>query len=84
MELVFSPGAVRALSRLPRKDAAALYAKLEQVARDPMGLYPWAKRLTDHPGFRVRHGDCRAIYRLDHDTGEMIVDGIAKRDEVYR
>jgi mRNA-degrading endonuclease RelE of RelBE toxin-antitoxin system len=49
-----------------------------------MGQYPWAKRLTDHPGYCIRQGDWRAAYRLDYESGEMIVDKIAKRDEVYR
>lgn len=84
MRLIFSPAAVKALSRLPRREASGLLAKLQQVAADPMGQYPWAKRLTDQPGFRVRQGDWRAVYRLDHDAGEMVVDRIAKRDEVYR
>ena len=59
-------------------------AKPGKVAEDPMGQYPWAKRLTDQPGFRVRQGRWRAVYRLDRDTGEMIVDRVAKRDEVHR
>ncbi len=84
MKLIFSPGAAKALTRLPRKEGAGLLAKLQQVAAGPMGQYQWAKRLTDQPGFRVRQGDWRAVYRLDHDAGEMIVDKIAKRDEVYR
>ncbi len=84
MKLILSPAAAKALSRLPRKDGAALLAKLKQVANDPSGEYPWAKRLTGSPSFRVRQGDWRAIYRLDHDAGEMTVDRIAKRDEVYR
>lgn len=84
MKLIFAPAAVKALTRLPGKDQVALLAKLQQVANDPTGRHPWAKRLTDQPGFRVRHGDWRAVYRLDHATGEMIVDKIAKRDEVYR
>ena len=84
MKLIFSPGAARALPRLPRKDGMALLAKLQQVAEDPLGKYPWAKRLTDQPGFRARHGDWRAIYRLDHGSGEMLVEKIAKREEAYR
>lgn len=69
---------------MPRKEGAELLAKLQQVAADPTGHFPWVKRLTDQPGSRVRQGDWRAVYRLDHATGEMIVDKIAKRDEVYR
>ncbi len=84
MKLIFSPAAAKALTKAPRKEGAGLLAKLQQVAADPMGQHPWAKRLTDQPGFRVRQGDWRAVYRLDHEAGEMIVDKIAKRDEVYR
>ncbi len=84
MKLIFSPAAAKALTKIGRKEGAGLLAKLQQVAADPIGQYPWAKRLTDQPGFRVRQGDWRAVYRLDHGAGEMVVDKIAKRDEVYR
>lgn len=84
MKLTLTPAALKALTKIPRKDAAGLVAKLQQVAEDPAGQYPWAKRLTEQPGFRARQGDWRAIYRLDHEAGEMVVDKIAKRDEVYR
>lgn len=84
MKLILVPAAIKAISKIPAKDAKALLAKLKTVAEEPMGDYPWAKRLTNDPGFRVRHGDWRAVYRLDFETGDMIVDKIAKRDEVYR
>ena len=84
MKLIFSPAAAKALARAPRTVAADLIAKLQTVAADPMGQHPWARRLTGHPGFRVRQGDWRAIYRLDHAAGDMVVDRVAKRDEVYR
>ena len=61
-----------------------LRAKLQIVAADPMKQHPWAKRLTDQPGFRVRQGGWRAGDRLAHKADEMIVDIIAKRDEAYR
>jgi len=82
--LIFSPAAAKALTKAPKKMATDLVAKLQQVAVDPTGQHPWAKRLTDQPGFRARQGDWRAIYRLDNAAGEMIVDRIAKRDEVYK
>ena len=84
MELIFSPAAVKALMKLPAKDGAALMAKLQQIAATPAGQYPWAKRLTGHPGFRIRQGDWRAIYILNFDADKMTVEKIAKRDEVYK
>ncbi len=84
MRLIYSPAAVKALRKGPIKAMTALRTKLQRVASDPMGQHAWAKRLTDRPGFRVREGDWRALYRLDHEADEMIVDAIATRGEIYR
>ncbi len=84
MRLTYTPAALKALRKAPAKVVSDLRAKLQAVAVDPHGQYPWAKRLTDQPGCRVRQGDWRAVYRLDSEADEMIVDTIAKRDEVYK
>jgi len=84
MRLLFSPAAAKALTRMPRKEGTLLLEKLQQVARDPVGRHGWVKPLTGVAGFRVRQGDWRALYRLDYETGDMVVDKIARRDEVYR
>lgn len=84
MRLIFSPAATKALLKAPVEVSRDLVAKLRKVAEDPLGNHPWAKRLTGQPGFRVREGDWRAVYRLDHKTSEMVVERIAKRDQVYR
>lgn len=84
MRLIVAPAAVKALTRMPGKDAQALLDKLKRVAADPMGSHPFAKRLVGSPGYRIRHGDWRAVYRLDPATDDMLVERIAKRDEVYR
>ncbi|TAN49231.1 MAG: hypothetical protein EPN26_11605 [Rhodospirillales bacterium] len=84
MRLILVPAAIKGISRIPAKDAKAMMEKLRTIAQDPKGDYPWARRLTNHPGFRLRHGDWRAVYRLDFETDELIVDRIAKREEVYR
>ncbi len=84
MKLIISRAATKALTKIPLKERSGLLEKLQQVADDPMGHHPWAKRLTDQPGFRLRQGDWRALYRLDHDTKEMIVDDILNRAEAYK
>jgi mRNA interferase RelE/StbE len=84
MQLIISPKAIGQLSSLPTKDREALIDKLKQVAANPQGQYPWAMRLTNHPGFRIRHGDWRAIYSLDFDADQMVVAMVAKREDAYR
>jgi mRNA interferase RelE/StbE len=83
MRLLLSREAVRGLRWLPRRDAEALYTKLEAVAADPMGDHPFAKAFGGGKG-RVRQGDWRALYRVDHDRGEVVVSRIAHRREAYR
>jgi mRNA-degrading endonuclease RelE of RelBE toxin-antitoxin system len=84
MRLIVAPAAVKALTRMPSKDAQALLDKLKRVAADPTGSHPFAKRLAGSLGYRIRQGDWRAVYRLDRAENEMVVERIAKRDEVYR
>jgi mRNA interferase RelE/StbE len=84
VKLILSPAAVKNLRRMPRKDAAALMKKLETVAVDPFGARPWAKRLAGAAAFRVRQGDWRAVYRIDRETRQVVVDHIDHRREVYR
>jgi mRNA interferase RelE/StbE len=83
MRLILLPEAVKALRRMPRHDADALLARLEAVAADPFGVHPFAKAFGGGAG-RVRHGDWRAVYRLDTPRGEMVVSRIAHRREAYR
>ncbi|MBF0094472.1 MAG: type II toxin-antitoxin system RelE/ParE family toxin [Alphaproteobacteria bacterium] len=84
MRLILTQAAIRALRKLPARDAKALLGMLGEIAADPFGSHAKAKKMTDHPGYRARYGDWRAIYRLDNQTGEMVVDRIGHRSEVYR
>jgi hypothetical protein len=42
--------ATKPVTKLPRMKGAALLEKLQQVAADPLGQYPWAKRSTGRGG----------------------------------
>jgi mRNA-degrading endonuclease RelE of RelBE toxin-antitoxin system len=84
MELRFSPVAARALRKMPKKDATALFRKLQAVAAEPFGEYPWATRLKHDDTYRARQGDWRAVYKVFTAAGLVIVERIAHRREVYR
>ncbi len=84
MKLILSPAALKGLRKLPTRDAAAMLAALKEIAADPFGQHAKAKKLTDHPGYRARHGEWRAVYRLDRQSDEMVVDRVNHRSEVYR
>jgi mRNA interferase RelE/StbE len=83
MRLLLSREAVRSLRGLPKRDAEALYGKLEALAADPTGDHPFVKPFGGGKG-RVRQGDWRALHRIDPERGEVVVSSIAHRREAYR
>ncbi len=69
--------------RMPREQARRMRARLNDLVRDPYNA-PNVKKLTAHPGFRLRVGDWRVVYLLDQDRIVIQVIRIAPRGEVYR
>lgn len=60
-----------------------MLGKLKDVAADPFGRHPGAAAMTGG-GHRLRHGEWRAVYRIDRDGDAVIVDAVKHRREVYR
>lgn len=81
--LELSREAVKALLRMPRPEAVRIRRHLDQLAQDPWTT-PNVKKLTDHPGFRLRVGDWRIVYLLKEQQLIVQVIRIARRGEVYR
>ncbi len=84
MELIIEVPALRALKKMPKHDAWALREKLEVFAADPYAPHGWAKPLVGATGVRVRHGDWRAICRIDGKAMVVLVVDVGHRGEVYR
>jgi mRNA interferase RelE/StbE len=82
-KLEFSRDAVKALVRMPRDQAVRVRRKLDELARDPIGA-PNVKKLTGHPGFRLRVGDWRVVYLLQNERLVVQIIRIAPRGEVYK
>ena len=83
MKLVYERQAAAVLVTMPRQDARALRDKLELFAADPHARHSWAKSFGKGTG-RVRHGDWRALYRIDGATVTVVVVRIANRKDAYR
>jgi mRNA interferase RelE/StbE len=68
---------------LPRADSRRLLERLEGIASAPDAAHPGVTALSGEPGaYRVRQGDWRAVFRVE--DGDVMVDRIAHRREVYR
>jgi mRNA interferase RelE/StbE len=80
----FSEQALATLQRMPRNVKATILAKLDRLAADPSAPNNNVRVLQGEPGFRLRVGDWRVIYRLDQGRLVVVVIRIAPRGDAYR
>jgi mRNA interferase RelE/StbE len=81
--LHYTAAALKALKKIPGDVALRIREKLRGLARDPFSAAN-AKKLTNHPGYRLRVGDWRVIYLVQGDRLVIVVVEIVHRKEVYR
>jgi len=68
---------------MPKADAKRLLDRLERISLEPDALHLGVQFLVGERGaFRVRQGDWRAVFSIE--DGDVIVDRVAHRREVYR
>jgi mRNA interferase RelE/StbE len=79
----FSKEAIKTLRAMPAPTARLIRTKLDELARDPRAMRN-VKKLTDHPGYRLRVGDWRVVYLLREHELIIVVVKIAPRGGVYK
>jgi mRNA-degrading endonuclease RelE of RelBE toxin-antitoxin system len=85
VRLIFSRVAAKELAGLPSRDRAALLQKLRDFAAAPFADHPWALPMRGHRNaVRVRHGDWRAVCRIDRDRDLLAIEFVANRKDAYR
>lgn len=82
LEIGYRKQAAKALAAMPAKRAASIVAKIESLARDPRRRDLDVKALHGQPGFRLRVGDFRVIYKIESDR--IVVDWIGPRGGAYK
>jgi len=80
----YSKAARRALKAMSRNSAAQIMEKIELLAANPAAPNNNVRKLTNHPGYRLRVGDWRVIYLLREQAMVIAIVRIAPRGEVYR
>jgi len=80
--VIFEPTAQRQMKRL---DRLPIYRRLRQrilaLADDPRP--PGCRKLTGHPGWRIRVGDYRVVYEIDDVVRLVAIERVQHRDSVY-
>lgn len=85
MELVLSKQASKTLARIQPKLSRAILEALKVIAADPYRRHGNVEPLKGYrDGFRLRHGDWRAIYVVDRAHKLMFVEAIRPRGDIYK
>ena len=80
----YSISAARRLDRLDAKIRGRIRAKVALVAQGPTAPNRNLDHLTGMDGYRLRVGDWRVIFELDHEARVLNVRVIRKRGGAYR
>ncbi len=80
----YSKPARKALKNMPRNTAILVVEKIESLASDPYAPNNNVRKLTGHPGYRLRVGDWRVVYMLYEQALLITVVRIAPRGDVYQ
>ncbi len=83
MSLIIPLQVYKQIARMPKNDPRRLLERLEKIAAEPDALHSNMTALGgDSRSFRVRQGDWRAVFSFE--DGDVVLDRVAHRREVYR
>lgn len=80
-ELIYSPGALKALEKLDKIVQERIVSALERLRIRPQSYD--VRRLVDMPGYRFRVGDYRVIFDIDKSESKILVLKVGHRKNVY-
>ncbi|WP_354214425.1 MULTISPECIES: type II toxin-antitoxin system RelE/ParE family toxin [unclassified Arthrobacter] len=76
------PAAVRALRKLHPEDRERIHGAIALLGQDPRP--PKAIALSSRPGYRIREGDYRIIYRVQDDILLVVGVNLGHRRDIYQ
>jgi len=81
--ITFSKQADKTLRKMPRNLALKIAKKIKELANHPEKMSN-IKKLTNHPGYRMRVGDWRVVYLVDDRGKNIHIIKIKTRGGVYK
>ncbi|MGI8642040.1 MAG: type II toxin-antitoxin system RelE family toxin [Pyrinomonadaceae bacterium] len=79
----FKPSAARELRKLPKDIAKRISKKIDSLADNPFP-YGYTEMKGSQNYYRVKVGDYRIIYTVEHGEILILVVSIGHRREIYR
>ena len=81
-KLLFKASAEKELRRIPKPYLGKIIEKIEGLSREPRP--PGVQMLRgDERYYRLRQGDYRIIYEINHASSEITIIKVGHRREVY-
>ncbi len=77
-----SSSAERELRQIPKRDLRRIARKMEALAQDPTP--PGSIKLEGERRYRLRQGDWRLVYEIDHASRTVDIVKVGRRREIYR
>jgi len=81
--VTYSREAAKGLRKLPRDRGSRIVRKINAYAQDPASLANNVKRLSGHPGYRLRVGDWRVLFLIEENRQNLHVTWIGSRGGAY-
>jgi mRNA interferase RelE/StbE len=82
--LRLTKAAIKGLRAMPATDRARMKARLSAIARNPQAPQANIRALKGSDSYRVRVGEWRAVYDIEHNVMTVTVIEIGHRREIYR
>lgn len=79
----YGEAALDRLARLDAKTALRITSRIEAVAENPRARNPNVKPLAGAQGYRLRVGNWRVLFALDHAAEQVLVRDIRIRGAAY-
>lgn len=81
--IAYTKQATKTLRKLPQNVVRLIHKKLGDIAADPRAQHNNVTKLRNRPGYRLRVGDWRVIYKIDDDQLVILVLKLGSRGGVY-
>ncbi len=84
-KLVVSARAEKSIKKIPSKFRKKVWETIYSLTEQPIQPHKTVKMKGDtgEPLYRIRQGDYRIVYKVEHHTVTIVVTKVAHRKDVY-
>ncbi|MCA9970714.1 MAG: type II toxin-antitoxin system RelE/ParE family toxin [Anaerolineales bacterium] len=81
-KIEFKETVAKDLRNIPNEDVRRILARIDRLAENP--LPPGAEKLSGNNKYRIRQGNYRILYTIEHQIVTVTIVRVGHRRDVYR